>query len=109
MEYDEQALEACTHDQHLRLEMAYTSFTVISVYPFSQPFFFFNSLYNFWAGWRGFFWWFFGGFFGIHGIICWWSSPSGKISPNLLEWESRAQKTVTPYPTLPYSLMKNSF
>lgn len=41
MEYDEQALEAGTHDQHLRFEMAYTSFTVISVYPFSELFFFF--------------------------------------------------------------------
>ena len=48
MEYDERALEACTHYRHLRLRCL-ISYTVISVYPFSHIFS--NLLYDIWAGW----------------------------------------------------------
>lgn len=66
MEYDEQALEAGTHDQHLRFEMAYFFYSHFCIPTFATFLFFLNSLYNFWAGWWGGFF-----FFGIYGIYMW--------------------------------------
>lgn len=108
MEYDEQALEACTHDQHLRLEMAYTSFTVISVYPFSQPFFFqfFVQL----LGWMEsvflvVFWVFFLAFTELYAgghLQDLAVAPSGKMSPNFARMGiARSEnRDALPYPTL---------
>ena len=49
MEYDEQALEAGTHDQHLRFEMAYFFYSHFSI-PTFATFLFFEFFVQF-LGW----------------------------------------------------------